>query len=60
MSLAEVIQPTVMSLLSPLTVEGMYTAKFIALITCLKLELWGLFWEEFTTIILEVCNISLI
>lgn len=37
MSLAEVIQTTMISL-SPLTVEGMYTAKFIALISCLKLN----------------------
>lgn len=37
MSLAEVIQPTMISLF-PLTVEGMYTDKFIVLISCLKLN----------------------
>lgn len=38
LSLAEVIQPTMISLLSPLSVEGMYPAKLIALISCLKLN----------------------
>lgn len=48
-SLAEVIQLTTSSFWSPLTVEGIYNAKFMALISSLKLnkaiEFGGLFWE---------------